>query len=82
VALSGSGVRPARWQLIPAPKLAERDDLLAEFRFYRDTAITLANHAHLIDPAHINFPTRSWPEIPELPKRKSKKTAGTSTAIS
>jgi hypothetical protein len=74
-AITKSGIRPADYQFNPrAIKLAKRDDLLAEFRFCRDTAITLADYAHLIDLALINSPTCSWPERPELPNRKPRKT--------
>jgi hypothetical protein len=70
-----NGIKPAYWQFNPrAINLAKRDDLLAEFRFCRDTAITLADYAHLIDLALINYPTRSWPERPKLPNRKPRKT--------
>ena len=73
-AILGSGVRPASWQFNPrALGLAKRDDLLAEFRFCRDMAITLADYTHLIDLALINFPKRSWPGRPELPNRKPRK---------
>jgi hypothetical protein len=73
-AIKQGGVRPADWQFNPrAIKLAKRDDLLAEFRYCRDTAITLADYAHLIDLALINYPTRSWPERPELPNRRPRK---------
>jgi hypothetical protein len=68
-------VRPASYQFNPrAISLTERADLLAEFRFCRDYAITLADYAHLIDLALINLPIeRPWPSRPQLPTRKASK---------
>ena len=76
-AVSGRNVRPANYQFNPrAISLTKREDLLAEFRFCRDYAITLADYAHLIDLALINSQIgRQWPERPQLPKRKVSKIA-------
>jgi hypothetical protein len=62
-------IAPARWLFNPrAIGLAKRKNLLGEFRYCRDTAITLADYAQLIERALIN-PGRPWPDRPSLPSR-------------
>jgi hypothetical protein len=63
-------VAPAGWLFNPrAIKLSARTDLLAEFRFCRDTAITLSEYALAMDGALVHL-KRAWPDRPSLPTRK------------
>jgi len=65
-------VRPATFLGNPrADKLNKRSDLLAEFRWCRDKAITLADYAHLLELA-ISSQRYAWPEKPQLPNREQK----------
>jgi hypothetical protein len=65
-------VAPASWQFNPkAISLAKRDNLLSEFRYCRDAAITLSDYVREIDAALINR-QRPWPGRPSLPTRKPK----------
>ena len=66
-------VAPA-WRLFNprAAKLSQRTSLLGEFRYCRDTAITLAEYALHIDSALINPTRRAWPNRPSLPTRPPK----------
>jgi len=52
--------------------LAKRNDLLGEFRYCRDVAITLHDYARLLDGALVN-PQRAWPGRPGMPVRRQKK---------
>lgn len=65
----GKKVAPADWLFNPrAVSLAKRADLLAEFRYCRDTAITLSDYAREMDSALLH-PRRPWPGRPRLPNR-------------
>jgi len=55
-----------------ATKLAKRPDLLAEFRWCRDTALVLRDYVDLIDDA-LTISRRPWPKRPSLPNRGQKK---------
>jgi hypothetical protein len=62
-------IRPADWLFNPrAVSLAKRSDLLAEFRYCRDTAISLSDYARAMDSALVH-PKRPWPGRPRLPNR-------------
>ena len=68
-AFPGKTIAPAAWLSNPrAVSLAKRADLLAEFRYCRDTAVTLSDFAREMDSALIN-PRRPWPGRPQLPNR-------------
>lgn len=77
-ALQGTGrqrVMPAFWQFHPrAMKLNKKEDLLIEFRLYRDIALSLADYAHLMDVSLTNPASRPWPDRPSLPTRERKTT--------
>jgi len=63
-------VAPAAWLFNPrAVSLAKRENLLNEFHYCRDMAVTLSEYAREIDSALINQ-QRPWPGIPLLPSRK------------
>jgi hypothetical protein len=65
----GKKIAPAAWLFNPrAVGLAKRADLLSEFRYCRDMAITLSDFAREIDSALIH-PKRPWPRRPRLPTR-------------
>jgi hypothetical protein len=65
-------VAPAYWLFNPrAINLSKRENLLTEFRYCRDLAITLADYAQLIDRSLINQ-RGAWPNRPPLPNRAEK----------
>ena len=69
-------VAPAEWLFNPrAMKLAERSDLLGEFKYCHDAAIALSDFARLADQSLVNWqaPNSSWPKKPSLPSRPPKK---------
>jgi hypothetical protein len=73
VGLGPEKIAPAVWLFNPrAIKLSERTQLLSEFRYCRDTSITLADYARAINGALIN-PRRPWPDKPSLPNPGKKK---------
>jgi len=66
-------VVPRFWSFNPrARKLWERANLLAEFRYCRDTAMVLADYTKEIESSQINL-QRPWPDRPSLPIRPPKK---------
>ena len=71
--IAGAGpIAPAWWLFNPrALKLRERSDLLGEFRYCRDAAITLSEYAQEIDGALVSR-RRAWPGRPRLPNRTPK----------
>ncbi len=63
------GVKPATFLGNPrAAKLDKKADLLAEFRWCRDMATTLADYAHLLEIA-LSDAQKPWPDKPKLPNR-------------
>jgi hypothetical protein len=65
----GKKIAPSDWLFNPrAVSLAKRKDLLAEFRYCRDAAISLSDYAREMDAALIN-PRQPWPGRPRLPNR-------------
>jgi hypothetical protein len=65
-------VAPAYWLFNPrAVNLSKRENILIEFRYCRDYAITLADYAQLIDRSLINR-RGAWPNRPPLPNRVEK----------
>jgi hypothetical protein len=72
-AASVEKVAPAYWLFNPrARSLASKANLLDEFRYCRDYAITLSDYARSIDKA-LGNPESPWPKKPQLPKRKQRK---------
>jgi hypothetical protein len=66
-------IAPAWWLKNPRAKaLSESKNLLGQFKYCRDTAITLSDYAKAIDGALVN-PQRTWPKRPSLPEKQPKK---------
>ena len=71
------GILPSFWQYNPrAIQLGTHADILEEFRFCRDYATALSDHAFSMNLALVN-PGRTWPKRPVLPTRQPKNSRST-----